>query len=498
MAIRSNPNLFTGGAVTLDSQPYVNFAANLMAKEQAKSEAFDEYLRNLNKSVNGAGLRNADREAFDAKLADWRKFGIENKSIIRKDPRAQMKFQTDYQDLINLANESKALEEKKKPFVEIMLDPVRRDRLGDGIFKDVQAADGPILIKDADGNYVRNKDRKELDYSNITFNPKPFEQDKYFQQYADIKRTDLPPTVVKNPTDMTQTITTKSVYDPEAKNIIGIRAASDYASNPSFREVIKNVAKNPEAVADFNKVFKESFGRDIDEKNPYDLATAFTLKGLQSTVTTSKLENDTFERQKNGRHQKPTRKARMAMQDRYVSNRIAFRSAKNASDGESVLNNFIDKTFDEGEDSKDLTNVKGNWVEGRKILVPTEIKDKYILDKGYAGEKRPIKFIMTNDKKFVVPVYPGQSSVKSDPIPIDNFKADLGKLWLTKKDQAGELGTPYEDGEEEGDDTPVSTMPQSRQSAPQPSGYSRKDLKANGWTDKQIDAASKAGKIKVH
>src|SRR5690606_1707117 len=130
MPLINNPNIYTGGAVVLDSRPHTQLYINLMQREQAKNEAFDNYLRNLNKSINPAGLRNQERPIFEKKLKEWQQFGMNNRDRLRN-PRtdggaASMEFQTRYQDLLNLINESKAEEEKKKQLVEIMVDPDKR------------------------------------------------------------------------------------------------------------------------------------------------------------------------------------------------------------------------------------------------------------------------------------------------------------------------------------------------------------------------------------
>ena len=49
MALRNDPRLYTGGAVAFDSRPHLQLYANLQAREQAKNEAFDEYIRNADR-----------------------------------------------------------------------------------------------------------------------------------------------------------------------------------------------------------------------------------------------------------------------------------------------------------------------------------------------------------------------------------------------------------------------------------------------------------------
>jgi len=118
MALQNDPRLFTGGGERVDTRPHVQLYAQLKQREQARNDAFDEYVRNLNKNINSAGLRNQERPVFEDKLRQWQEFGMQNKEFLRnprKDGgRASMEFQNRYQDLNNLIAESKIEEEKKK------------------------------------------------------------------------------------------------------------------------------------------------------------------------------------------------------------------------------------------------------------------------------------------------------------------------------------------------------------------------------------------------
>lgn len=292
MPIQNDQRLYSGGDVLLNQQPHIQLYANLMARKQARDDAYEEYIRNLNKGINGAGVRNQDRPAFDQKLADWQKFGIDHANEIKNTKNgADIKFMQGYQDLQNLVGESKTEEEKKKPIVEMMLDPAKRDRLNnDDVINSIHSHDQPLYVPDANGNLVRNPNRKSIDYTDVSFNPKPFEDDKYFKGLEDVKRSDLTPTVTRDRKSMTQTVTTNSAFDQDAKNTIATRAVSRYMNDPSFKDYVSKL--NPD---NYNDTFKQNFGRDIS--NPADLAAAYTLKGMQQKVTTSKLEPDVFGRE---------------------------------------------------------------------------------------------------------------------------------------------------------------------------------------------------------
>lgn len=481
--IRNDPRMYSAGNVVINQQPHTALYAQLAQHRQARDEAFDEYIRNLNKSVNGAGVRNVDRPAFDQQLADWQKFGMQNRDAIRnRKGGADIQFQKMYQDIQNLVSESKTEEEKKKPLVEMFLDPAKRDRLGDGVIDEVHAHDQPIYIRGEDGSIQRNPNRKSLDLTSISFNPKPFEQDKYFKQFEDIKRTELPPEITTDPNTMTQTEVKKSVYTPEDKELIATRAVTDLAQNPSFRSVVKSL--KPE---DYNEFYKQNFGHDI--QNDGDLAAAYTLKGLQQSVSTSKVSPDTFARQKELENiRQKNRVGLEGMRQAYKKDMVNYRKASGTKEGENILNNYIYRQYDENKYNHEVISVKGKWQPVRRIYVPQEIVKKYTKETD-DGKLQP-KFYMSEDMKYVVPVYPGESSQKSDPILIETFKGDLGKVWLSKKDAKSEMADDVDYEEEDNSYTPSA-------SAPSDDGYSRSELKSAGWTDDQINNASKAGKIKL-
>ncbi len=472
MALQYDPRMYLGGAVEFDSRPHTQLYGQLMARKQAQNEAFDEYVRNLNKNVNSAGMRNVDRPVFDKLVADWQNFGIQNRDAIRKrQGGADMEFQRKLQDILNLTAESKTEEEKKKPITEILVDPNKRELLDESSIEGLELHDQPIYIMGEDGTMQRNPNRKSFDYSSISFNPKPFDQDKYFDQFKDVARIELPP--VLDPETKTMSIT--SVYDQDAKDLIASRAVVDYMNNRSFRKSVDQMNPN-----DYNDFFKQNYGHDI--QSPADLAAAYTLKGLNQKIV--KNEPDPFARQKEMAAINDTyARRRQALNDAYVKGRIDYKRAGSQQDGETILNKWINDSFERGKDEKDLVFVKNKWENGRRIYVPKEIKEKYAQPGEFKGEKSEPIFFITDDKKFIVPRYPGKSSVYSEPIPVDVFKGDLGKVWLTKKDAKGEMQ----------DELDVDIATEIIGAPEEEDVFTIDELKSQGWTDKTIEEGKKRG-----
>lgn len=446
MALQNNPNLYTGGNVVLNQLPHTELYAQLMARKQARNDAFDQYLQNLNKNVNPAGMRNQEAQVFNDKLNQWQQFGMQHRDEIQNRKNgADIQFQRGYQDLQNLIARSKTVEAGKKPLIPMLIDPDKRDRLGDGVIEDIHAQDQPLYVKDKNGQWVDNPDFKPLDYNNLNFNPKPFDQDKYIKGFSDLKRMQMPPVVTLDPTTKTQTETTRSVFDPEAKNIIALRAAHQVATDKDFEKNI--IGKlNP---ADYNDFYKQNYGHDI--QTPADLAAAYTLKNLQQNVVTSKVAPDTFDRQKE-------------MENIRYNNALKLTNYRHAlSEGDKdkaglwiddYLNGLVNSATNEGE----YKNAAGQTVREKDIPLDATLS-KALTKNGKApdalrvtadGQFRPIYFEKGNDKQdletygksigkngsFVV------DKILSVPISSDQLKLALGKTAGGVKQTNKEMSMP--------------------------------------------------------
>lgn len=452
MAIRNDPRMYTGGSVVMDTRPHIQLYANLLQREQAKNEAFDEYIRNLNKGINTAGVRNQDRPVLEQKIKEWQDYGIKNRDNIRN-PRtdngnANMAFMSGFRDIQNMIGESKQEEEKKKPLIDILTDPTKRELLSEDVIPLINKHDQPLYVIDETGKSVKNPERKSFDISSVSFNPKPFDQGGYFKKFTDVKRTDLLPQIVKDPKTMTQTITKTSSFDENAKDIIATRATSDYFNDRSFRKFINEL--NPDEYKDF---YKQQYGKELETMA--DLAAAFTLKGMQQSVSTSEIKPDTFSQQvamENIRQR--NREKNLALSQRYKESLVDYRSSKTKKDAEGVLNKFIQEMYNDGGDKKYDITIDGNTMRSRIIKVPLSLKEKYASREG--GEYRePDIFWITEDKKYVIPMFYKRNKKGkilttksgtnifdkniSKPILLNSFKADLSNEWLGKSKTDDEL-----------------------------------------------------------
>lgn len=146
-----------------------------------------------------------------------------------------------------------------------------------------------------------------------------------------------------------------------------------------------------------------------------------------------------------------------------------YKNAKTAEQETDILDNMVDEQFADGKDDKRTFTLYGKKYEGRAVKIPKSLRDKYAF-KDEKGHSIPAdEFYMTEDKKYIVPIYwkrendaPIQVgntkpiiSRRGQPILVSNYKADVAKEFLTKKQAAAELEDEF--GE---DETPPIIIPQ--------------------------------------
>lgn len=133
-----------------------------------------------------------------------------------------------------------------------------------------------------------------------------------------------------------------------------------------------------------------------------------------------------------------------------------YTAGVDATNDESVLNKFIQNTYDSGKTDVTSITVDGKKYTGKVVDIPKDLKDKYIIDKGFSTERKPDDWYLTDDKKQIIPVfYSGEKTASGNkkisaltkPIDIQNFKVDLGKLLLTQKQKGGEVTDQFDEGE---------------------------------------------------
>lgn len=126
MPVTNPSGLYTFGAVKINNQPTINLYAQLMAKQQAKQDALDQYYSKALTDVTPTGMRNKDvTEGWAKKVNDWQEFGMnpENRKYLvnpRQDNyKTLTRFNQMHQDLLNDAQKSKEKFAGEKQWYEL-------------------------------------------------------------------------------------------------------------------------------------------------------------------------------------------------------------------------------------------------------------------------------------------------------------------------------------------------------------------------------------------
>jgi hypothetical protein len=449
MAIHNDPRLYTGGSERFNMMPHVQLYAQLAARKQARDDAFDEYMRNMNKNINSAGLRNVDREAFDNGLADFQKFGIENKDAIRsRKGGADMIYQQKYQDLQNLIAESKGEEQKLKPFVEMRLDPNKWERVDqDGVMKDIDAHNQPLRIKNPDGTFQRNPTRKSLDYNSFSFNPKHYTPEQWMK-YDEAESKAIPRdknniSLLPHPQDKFSMVeSTSSAYTPEKLQTLGEYNRNRFAEDGELAYSFKTshpyekwVKDNGKEYDKLNQAYKAVYGQDANIQDEDDLFVATRLqKALQPTVSEKVVDNWGARDAQNFAQQKELK----ALEHAYNKGEASFRETlKNTSEANANLwigghvKNLIARAG--GENGAQEFNINGQKFTEKRL--PNDI----VLRNSFKNGNVIPDYITVTKEGKLRPVYLNSlekapnggykyDAIISQPADVESVKLGLGKM----------------------------------------------------------------------
>ncbi len=473
-------DLYSGGSVKFDSQPFVNFYAQMKARKQAKDEALDQYYQNQFKNVNSAGMRTQDIPFFTEKVNAAQQFYQQYRDKI-KNPRldggqAQAQFQARLTDASNTTQQSKNEAKVTQDVMPLLRDPDKRSRIPDSVITDLAIHDLPL----------NDPNRKSFDFGKLNFDAKPFDvtmQKNYLQGVQQgLKMNEAITGIKKNPNDFTQTVTTTASFGDEAKEAIRNRAAGAYGSDPSFKHFVDTELSKPNNYQQLNSIFKKQYGTDI--AHPEDLATAWSLGAIQDEQIKQKSEAN-WKDQQDYRHKQ-------------AIDLLNRRQAAEKS-GEKELNMWVNNYLDILDEQSKAAGMKGNTVIGPKSYQEVDIPLDPVLSKALArqgrepdylrktadGKYRPL-FFQYDDKGNPIPSTSTSGGYKIDfglsqPISKEQMKLALGYKGQTKKDLGQTMG-----GTKAGSASGYKYNGKS---------YSHKELNEMGYDDELIQDAIKKGLI---
>jgi hypothetical protein len=447
--------MYTAGNVKFDATPYVNFAIGLMAKKKAEDDALTQYYEKLPSTINEAGMRDQDREPFMQGMNQVSQFWKQNKDAI-KNPRidggaAQYNYEKMLRSQKELVEKSKnaaktGLELGKlkfnKDFNYVFDDPK--------IMENVQQHDLPI----------NHPDHKPLDIYEMTVPPKPLDlkdQTDFNKAIRDGLQFSEKEVGRQNLGNFKIKTTIQKAYDKDALATMGQRAGLFYDNDRRFRLPFANeyrqIISDPETLAEYTETFKEVYGKEPESQK--DFFVAKQIMSNRIAATEEKTEDDVYGRQVAMENRRFANQK--TMEGIRQSNRKAIKAygaAKNAEEKEGILNKHINEQIADGDTAPTVT-LNGKKYNGKFVKVPKSIEREFAVNEGGDNYKYADAFMITNDKKYVIPVYksgkhtqsgnPVLDGAKSKPILMRDYKAMLAKEWLTKSDSKDELNDDFDD-----------------------------------------------------
>ncbi len=179
MAVNFNNRLFTGGAVSFNTQPEVNMYAQLMARKRAKEDAIDEYYRRLPSTINEAGMRDTERPIIHDMLNNAKLYFLKNKEAIRNpsidNGEAQYTIEKMYRDAGEVTDRS-----KQAGKIDLEIGEARFQGKYPWIFKDR----GFMDAQKRHSLPVNDEKFQMMDLGRMVLPPKPFgvkEQGEFFK-----------------------------------------------------------------------------------------------------------------------------------------------------------------------------------------------------------------------------------------------------------------------------------------------------------------------------
>ena len=385
MAIHYDPRLYTAGTAVFNPQPITQATAQVAAYKKAKNDALENYYKDNIDKLNTSQIRPQDAEGFNKQLGDLKMYYLTNKEKLKKgDVNANMGYDRLWQKARNYALTSKDAAAGQKEQMDVGLALKKEGgTVPDSFMTDVQAHDLPI----SDPNW------KRFNAMPYVMEPAPFDIGKELKNYEDIKRT--PGTPVIGETDQKsgkRIITTTESFDPEAKGILALRAASSFQNNRSFQREVNKSIENPGIKQQLDEVYKNQFGKEPEDKEDY--AAAYVLSQKQLLKKEEKIEDDkewaAAKRQEERMAlEKARQRGRIALEGLKQGNRMGLLKARAALKGTSKdeQENALDVIFKDLEDESkkpgnDWTTTSNGVKTGSYKVAPISptIKKQFIIE----------------------------------------------------------------------------------------------------------------------
>lgn len=369
----------------LTSKP-TQLAIQIQQKDQAKREALDKYYMDYEKSLNPAGMRGIDQDAFLNKFNEAKQYYLKNQDCILNPAKCGADAQSTY--LGHLKQAQALIGQSKAQAAE---DKLVSEHIYQATQKGESIPDAVIPMIDASHRSIIDPGFRKVDPYSLKFD-EPFKLDQFEKSvFAGVEpnkkdvgyRTNSAGQVINQ---------FKNEYDPESLKVFENRAMSLYETNPSVTREVNRLIKTGEYKAlepFYQKLYPK---QSLDAASPAHVAAALALSLKQLGKTTESAP--------------------------------VFRPAGPQVDPYSP-EAHLDRIIAESPNDVDFTS-KGKPINGIQIDLPEVLKNKYGMKQGNATMK-PDYFVITKNKGTVYPVYvqgktkSGNDEIEAgDPISVVN------------------------------------------------------------------------------
>lgn len=477
MALINQSGMYNGSA-PLNPLPYVNIAIQARQRKQAREDAIDKHFHDLPNTINDKGVRDQEIEGLNTMKNDIYSFGQKNKEALRNpkldNGAAQFTLQKKFRDASTYAQES-----KNRTATALKLAQLRGNPKYDYIFRDPKTID-KIAAHEAP---VGLQGSQAINFDQLTFPPPPFDPVKHISGLK-VKPNPIAPTYQDIPGDKFNRLEiTGKQFSPEDLNSIHVYAQTQLENNPSFEKHIKdNIETNPKIAAQMADLFQKNYGHPIESEA--DVAAAYDLSLRDLTPTQKVVAN----RQAISDDKEDKWKKHNALT--FAQSLAKIKANKQAGLPPENVGYVSDEVADEvGVPQK--VRLDGKESDRNVIYVDQVDPERLDIITGRDLSKKKIGV-------KPVPIKQADGSIKfgyyQDPGTGD-WEGDGGQKISREavKDRyiQSKAGTKFKA------ETGTKGSENTKQQTKVHTGYSRADLKGAGWSDKQIDEAVKAGKIKI-
>jgi hypothetical protein len=240
-----------GVNIDISSKPMA-LAFQIEQKEAAKRDALQKYLMDYEKSLNSAGMRNVDQDAFLATLNQAKEYNLKNTEKILNPAKYGSEWQSNY---LGMLKKAQSLIEESK--VQAADDKVANEHIYRATQEGKTIQDGLMPAIEASRLSIVDPRFKKINPWELKFDEKYDDNNIIKNVWGNIT---LPTRVREEKLPDGRILPIKESYiTDEIKEIVPLNGIKDYKMLPGAARYYNEIAKNPAIYDAANKEFGEAF-----------------------------------------------------------------------------------------------------------------------------------------------------------------------------------------------------------------------------------------------